>query len=67
MYQHKKKLLEGFTKKYNTELLVYYEMYEDIRDALTREKQIKKWSRHKKNILVNLKNPEWKDLYTDLH
>ena len=67
MYEHKNKLVEGFTQKYNTDLLVYYEIYEDIIDALTREKQIKKWSRHKKNILVNLKNPEWKDLYTDLH
>lgn len=66
IYEHKNKLMEGFTKKYNVDLLVYYEMYENVLDALKREKQIKGWSRKKKNALVNQKNPLWKDLYGDL-
>lgn len=48
IYEHKNKLVDGFTKKYNADLLVYYEMYENINDAITREKEIKGWSRKKK-------------------
>ena len=59
------KLVEQ-TEKYNVDRLVYYEMYADIVDAITREKQIKGWSRKKKNDLVKQLNPEWKDLYGDI-
>ncbi|NUM48842.1 MAG: GIY-YIG nuclease family protein [Anaerolineales bacterium] len=62
VYQHKNKLVEGFTEKYNVHKLVYYEETSDVKAAIAREKEIKKWRREKKNNLVNSKNPEWKDL-----
>jgi len=62
----KDKLQKGFTEKYNVERLVYYEIYADIADAITREKQIKGWSRKKKNELISQFNPKWKDLYEDI-
>ena len=62
VYQHKKKLIPGFTQKYNVHKLVYYERTNDVRAAIAREKQIKKWRREKKNNLVISANPEWKDL-----
>lgn len=61
--RHKEKCNAGFTKKYNVTRLVYYELFDDISDAIGREKQLKKWSRKKKNFLVNKTNPLWKDLY----
>ena len=66
IYEHKNKSQKGFTEKYNVDRLVYYEMYADIVDAITREKQIRGWSRKKKNDLVGQFNPEWKDLYGDI-
>ncbi|QTA38463.1 GIY-YIG nuclease family protein [Thermosipho ferrireducens] len=60
--EHKEKLVEGFTKKYNVDKLVYFEMYEDIKLCIEREKEIKGWRREKKNKLVESMNPEWKDL-----
>ena len=66
IYEHKNKSQKGFTEKYNVDRLVYYEMYADIVDAITREKQIKGWSRKKKNDLVSQLNPEWKDLDGDI-
>lgn len=66
IYEHKNKLVEGFTQKYNVNLLVYYEVYENIMDAIAREKEIKGWSRKKKNALIDQKNPLWKDLYEEL-
>ncbi len=60
--QHKKKEIEGFTKRYNLTKLVYYEEFEYIDDAIYREKQIKAGSRKKKIDLVNSINPDWKDL-----
>lgn len=63
VYEHKNKLAMGFTQKYNVDRLVYYEIYADIVTAIAREKQIKGWLRKKKNDLVNLRNPDWKDLY----
>ena len=62
IYEHKKKLTEGFSKKYNLNKLVYFEETSDINFAIAREKEIKKWRREKKNILVNRINPNWKDL-----
>ncbi len=66
VYEHKSKLLEGFTKKYNITKLVYYEIFEDANAAISREKQIKAGSRQKKIDLVNSVNQEWKDLYDEL-
>ena len=62
IYEHKNKLVKGFTEKYNVHKLVYFEETGDVRSALTREKEIKKWRREKKNALVISINPEWKDL-----
>ena len=62
VYQHKNKLLEGFTKKYNADRLVYFEMTEDVKSAIEREKQIKGWTREKKNSLIEAVNPIWADL-----
>ncbi|HOZ45418.1 MAG TPA: GIY-YIG nuclease family protein [Candidatus Hydrogenedentes bacterium] len=62
IYEHKAKMVRGFTAKYNVNKLVYYEEFGDVRDAIAREKQIKKWRREKKNGLVVACNPEWKDL-----
>ena len=62
IYEHKNKRVKGFTEKYNIHKLVYFEETGDVRSALTREKEIKKWRREKKNALVISINPEWKDL-----
>jgi putative endonuclease len=66
IYQHKEKLVEGFTKKYNITKLVYYEIYDDIENAILREKQIKRGSRQKKVQLINSMNEDWRDLYEEL-
>ena len=62
VYEHKHKLVEGFTAKYQVNKLVYYEETSDVNSALTREKEIKKWRREKKNRLVQEVNPTWQDL-----
>ena len=62
VYEHKHKLIEGFTKRYNITLLVYYEVFSDIREAIAREKQVKDWRREKKIALIASMNPGWKDL-----
>lgn len=62
LYEHKNKLVDGFTKKYNVNKLVYYEHGNDVHAAIAREKEIKKWRREKKNNFVIKMNPEWKDL-----
>jgi putative endonuclease len=62
VYEHKNKLVAGFTSKYNITLLVYYEETNDVQVALEREKQIKGWLRSKKIALIDSMNPEWKDL-----
>jgi putative endonuclease len=66
VYEHKNKLTEGFTKKYNVIKLVYYEAFEDIENAIMREKQIKGGPRKKKLELINDMNKEWHDLYEGL-
>ncbi len=63
VYEHKNKLVKGFTAKYNIVKLVYYETHEDIKEAIKREKQIKGWLRAKKEELIKTMNPSWKDLY----
>ena len=62
IYEHKNKLIEGFTKKYNLTKLVFYEMFGDVTLAIAREKQLKGWLRKKKIELIESVNPEWKDL-----
>ena len=61
--EHKNKLVKGFSSKYNTNRLVYFEETTDVHAAIAREKQLKSWRREKKNALVESLNPEWKDLY----
>ncbi len=65
IYEHKQKLIEGFTKKYNITQLVYYEVFSDVREAIAREKQVKDWRREKKIALIESLNPAWKDLSED--
>ncbi len=67
IYEDKNKLVDGFTKKYKLTKLVYYEHTTSIESAIRREKEIKKWSREKKNKLVEQMNQEWKDLSIDLN
>jgi putative endonuclease len=62
MYEHKNKLVNGFSKKYNLTKLVYYEQTTDVRSAIEREKQLKTWRREKKNALIAGFNPQWLDL-----
>ena len=62
VHQHKNKLIDGFTKKYNIDRLVYVETFNDIYSAIEREKTIKGWLRKKKIELINSANPQWKDL-----
>lgn len=66
VYEHKNKLAEGFTEKYNIDKLVYFESTEDIESAITREKQLKNWHKQWKINLVSFHNPQWKDLYHSL-
>jgi putative endonuclease len=66
VYQHREKLLPGFTNRYNVFKLVYYEAGGDPTGAIAREKQIKASSRQKKIDLINSMNPEWRDLYDQL-
>lgn len=66
VYEHKEKLVDGFTKKYNITKLVYYEVFEDPENAILREKQIKAGSRQKKIDLINSINREWINLYEEI-
>jgi putative endonuclease len=66
VYQHKNGLIHGFTKKYGLERLVYFEVHDDIREAIRREKQIKWWRRKWKLELIEQSNPNWHDLYDDI-
>ena len=62
LYEHRNHLVDGFSSKYNTEKLVYLEETTDVYSAISREKQLKGWTRKKKNALIMKVNPEWKDL-----
>jgi len=62
VYEHKNKLVKGFTGKYNIQYLVYYESTSDVHAAIAREKQVKGWLRKKKIALIDSMNPTWKDL-----
>ena len=63
-FEHREGLADGFTKRYGLKLLVYYEPFDDIREAIRREKAIKHWPRAWKVRLLNALNPEWDDLYS---
>ena len=65
-YEHRSKMMEGFTKKYKITKLVYYELFTEPLQAIAREKQIKGGSRQKKIDLINPKNPDWNDLYEEI-
>jgi putative endonuclease len=65
VFEHKNKLVKGFTSKYNVTLLVYYKSYSEVLDALKKEKQMKKWNRQWKIDLIEIGNPDWKDLAVD--
>lgn len=62
VWEHKQSLVEGFTKRYGCNRLIYYECYGDVNQAIAREKQLKKWNRAKKEWLIKTINPHWKDL-----
>jgi len=63
IWQHKQRLVDGFTKKYRVKSLIHYEVHDTAESAITREKQIKKWKRAWKLRLIEENNPDWKDLY----
>lgn len=66
IYEHKNKEVPGFTERYNLHKLIYYEIFEDMINAITREKQIKGWLRSKKISLIEKTNPDWDDLYVSI-
>ncbi len=67
VYEHKNNLVDGFTKKYNVHKLIYFEQTTDIYSAIEREKQIKSWSRKRKNDLINGFNENWCDLWDKIN
>ena len=66
IYQHKNKLIKGFTSKYSVDQLMYFEEYQDIANMAHREKRIKEWKRSHKIRLIEQKNPNWNDLYCEI-
>jgi len=66
VWEHKNKVAQGFTQRYNLTHLVYYERYDDPENAILREKRLKKWKRKWKETLIEKMNPEWTDLYEKL-
>jgi putative endonuclease len=66
IWEHKSHLVEGFTKKYNVTLLVWYELHESMESAIHKEKQIKNWKRSWKIKEIEKSNPEWNDLYNEI-
>ena len=66
IWQHKEGLVEGFTKRYDVKLLVWFEMHASMPEAIAREKALKEWQRGWKLKLIEVSNPKWRDLYEDL-
>lgn len=62
VYEHRHKLTSGFSARYNTTLLLHYEVFDYVNDAIAREKEIKRWRREKKDRLITANNPTWDDL-----
>jgi putative endonuclease len=67
VHEHKTKTIRGFTSRYDVHMLVWYESYGDVNEAIAREKQLKKWNRAWKLALIEKSNPSWRDLYLDLN
>ena len=65
LYEHKNKIVPGFSQKYNIDKLVYFEITSDVKSAIAREKQLKKWNRKWKLELIDKSNPQWNDLSED--
>ena len=65
-YEHRTKAVDGFTKRYDVDKLVWFEIYDDIANAITREKELKKWRRDWKVRLIENENPDWTDLYPNI-
>lgn len=65
--EHKNNIIEGFTKKYNVHILVYYELYSDIHSAIARETQVKRWKRQWKIELIEKGNLDWVDLFEEVN
>jgi len=66
VWQHKNHVVDGFSKKYHTDVLVWYELHGDMESAILREKAMKEWKRAWKMRLIEEQNPDWRDLYTDI-
>jgi putative endonuclease len=66
IYQHKNKTIKGFSSKYNLTKLVYFEQFEDMENAIIREKRLKEWHRDWKERLISKMNPAWQDLYSSI-
>ena len=66
VWEHREGVVEGFTKDYGVKSLVFYEIHDNAENAITREKQLKKWNRLWKLRLIEEKNPEWRDLFNDI-
>ena len=66
VYEHKNKIAEGFTKKYEVDRLVYFEAFDDVENSIRREKRVKKWNRAWKVRLIEETNPNWADLYPSI-
>ena len=66
IWQHRNDVTEGFSKKYQTHMLVYFELHSDMESAIVREKQLKKWERQWKIRLIEKTNPYWRDLYSEI-
>ncbi|QQS60806.1 GIY-YIG nuclease family protein [Candidatus Falkowbacteria bacterium] len=66
IYEHKQGLIEGFTKQYNVNKLVYYEIFDDPKVAILREKRLKRWNREWKVSRISHFNEDWRDLYSDI-
>lgn len=67
LYEHKNELIEWFTKKYWCKKLIYFEEFNEIEEAINREKQLKNWNRNKKENLIKTQNPWWKDLSVEFN
>ena len=67
IYEHENGLLPGFTQKYNCHFLIYYEHFQNIEEAIAREKEIKKWRREKKENLIEQSNSEWRFLNNEIY
>lgn len=66
IYEHRNSIIDGFTKKYNLKMLVYFEMFDRVEDAILKEKRLKKWNRQWKVEMIEKSNPDWVDLYDQI-